>query len=291
MPPLSFYRDVYVTATDVSFSAAPPGHLRVARVADGRCERDTDGTSERFSSGDVFLMSQPYQPYACRSAGMRLDLTGIGLPAVADVTGDPTMSVPGRLQLTGYRPVSPAAARSWNSTVDFVARQLATGAFAASPLITRSTACLLAASALATFPNNAVSDPSPADSRDAHPRTLQRAVAFIDANAAEMITPADIAAASLVTVRAVQLAFRRHLDTTPLAYLRRVRLERAHAELLRADPARTTVTAVAYRWGFPSPSRFAAAYRQTYGIAPGKALLCGKRAFRDGATTISVRGS
>jgi len=31
--------------------------------------------------------------------------------------------------------------------------------------------------------------------------------------------------AAHVTVRAVQLAFRRHLDTTPMAYLRRVRLE------------------------------------------------------------------
>ena len=59
---------------------------------------------------------------------------------------------------------------------------------------------------------------------------------FIEENAHADITVADIAAAASVTVRAIQLAFRRHLDTTPLEYLRRVRLGHAHRDLLAADP-------------------------------------------------------
>jgi AraC-like DNA-binding protein len=43
-------------------------------------------------------------------------------------------------------------------------------------------------------------------------------------------------------------------------------------ELIGADPARDSVTAVAYRWGFPSPSRFAAYYRAAYGVPPGDTL-------------------
>jgi AraC-like DNA-binding protein len=54
--------------------------------------------------------------------------------------------------------------------------------------------------------------------------------------------------------------------------LRRVRLERAHRDLQAADPARQTVTAIAYRWGFPSSSRFAAHYRQVYGVTPSRTL-------------------
>lgn len=82
---------------------------------------------------------------------------------------------------------------------------------------------------------------------------MRRAVAFIEENAHLDITVADIAAAVCVTTRAVQLAFQRHLDTTPTAYLRRARLARAHADLTRASPGDgLTVTAVAYRWGFPS---------------------------------------
>jgi AraC-like DNA-binding protein len=57
-----------------------------------------------------------------------------------------------------------------------------------------------------------------------------------------------------------------------MAYLRRVRLGHAHLELLAADPARLTVTAIAYRWGFPSASRFAAQYRAAYGTPPSRAL-------------------
>jgi len=80
------------------------------------------------------------------------------------------------------------------------------------------------------------------------------------------------AAAASVTVRAVQLAFRRYLDTTPTGYLRRVRLEHAHRQLIAADPAHETITAVAYRWGFSSSSRFGAYYRQAYGVTPNHTL-------------------
>jgi transcriptional regulator GlxA family with amidase domain len=57
-----------------------------------------------------------------------------------------------------------------------------------------------------------------------------------------------------------------------MSYLRRIRLERAHHELLAADPARTTVTAVASRWGFASPSRFTACYRAAFGTLPSLTL-------------------
>ena len=66
---------------------------------------------------------------------------------------------------------------------------------------------------------------------------VRRAVAFIDDHAGEPIGLTEIAAAARLGSRAVQEAFRRHLDTTPMAYLRRVRLERVHRELQVADPA------------------------------------------------------
>jgi transcriptional regulator GlxA family with amidase domain len=144
---------------------------------------------------------------------------------------------------------------------------------AAQPLIAGSAARLLAATALAVFPSNTLTDPATEDRRDASPATLRRAVAFVDANAHLDITIADIAAAVPVTVRAVQLAFQRHMGTTPTRYLRQVRLARAHTDLTSDSPGDSlTVTAVAYRWGFPSPSRFAAQYQRAYGISPGRAL-------------------
>ena len=135
-----------------------------------------------------------------------------------------------------------------------------------------SAARLLAATVLTVFPNTAVTEPAASDGRDARPQTIRRAVAFIDEHAHEDITVADIAAAAFVTIRAVQLAFRRHLNTTPLDYLRRVRLDCAHRDLLAADPSYESVTAVAYRWGFPSTSRFATYYRRAYGVPPSHTL-------------------
>jgi anti-anti-sigma factor len=102
--------------------------------------------------------------------------------------------------------------------------------------------------------------------------TVRLAVAFINEHARDDIGVADIAAASFVTVRAVQLAFRRYLDTTPLGYLRQVRLERAHDQLLAADSDRTTVTAVAADWHFSNASRFSGHYRAAYGVPPIQTL-------------------
>lgn len=101
---------------------------------------------------------------------------------------------------------------------------------------------------------------------------LRRAIALIESDPAAPITVTEIAAASFASVRAVQLAFRRYLDTTPMAYLRRVRLAGAHEDLLAGDPEEVTVTQIASRWGVIDRSRFAAAYRTAYGCTPAETL-------------------
>lgn len=101
---------------------------------------------------------------------------------------------------------------------------------------------------------------------------LRRAITFIDENADREITLSDIAAAVNVTPRSVQYAFRRHLGTTPLEYLRRVRLDRAHRELQTADPSRDTVMGIAGRWGFSHAGRFSSVYKRTFGTAPSETL-------------------
>jgi anti-anti-sigma factor len=113
--------------------------------------------------------------------------------------------------------------------------------------------------------------------------TLQRAIAFIGDRARDDITVADIAGASFVTVRALQMSFRRHLDTTPLGYLRRVRLECAHRDLLDADPDQDTVTGIAARWKFSTASRFSAYYRALYGVLPSHTLHHGQVAAHEQA--------
>jgi transcriptional regulator GlxA family with amidase domain len=117
-----------------------------------------------------------------------------------------------------------------------------------------------------------VLSPTAEDGHDAHPDTLRRATSFIETNPDVELTLADVARAARVTPRALQLAFRRHLDTTPMAYLRRVRLDNARDDLRAATAGdERTVTAVAARWGF-TPSRFTEQYRAAYGELPSHTL-------------------
>jgi AraC-like DNA-binding protein len=184
--------------------------------------------------------------------------------------------VPGRrpapIRFTGFRPVSDQAAANWCETYDYVRVSVAGTALAEESLVVGSAVRLLAAVALSAFPNTARCEPTIEDRHDARPANLRRAVTFIDENADRDITPADIALAARVTIRALQLTFRRHLDTTPTAYLRRVRLDHAHRQLLAADPGLTTVSAIAMRWGFASHSSFTAHYHAAYGVPPSETL-------------------
>lgn len=177
------------------------------------------------------------------------------------------------LRFTAPAPRSAAAARQWRTTHAYVrAEARANPELPRQPLVVGALARLLAATALSTFPHTGRVEPDPVDRRSACPAVLRRAVAFVEEHAEQDVTTADIARAAHVSVRAVQLTFRQHLQTTPTSYLRGVRLERAREELRAADPESTTVAAVAARWGFLSASSFAAHYRGTFHELPSQTL-------------------
>ncbi|GAA4832700.1 AraC family transcriptional regulator [Kitasatospora terrestris] len=106
------------------------------------------------------------------------------------------------------------------------------------------------------------------------PSALRRATAYCAEHAHEPVSVSDIAQAARVSPRTLREGFRTHLDTTPLAYLRRVRLDRAHHDLtaVAAGHATGTVTDIACRWGFTHLGRFSADYRQAYGHPPSATL-------------------
>ena len=104
------------------------------------------------------------------------------------------------------------------------------------------------------------------------PRHLRRAMAEVQAHAAEPLTVTRLAQAAGVSVRSLQMAFRQHLGTTPMQYVREVRLARAHDELRVADPGHSTVSQIAVRWGFLNVGRFSQQYAQRYRRYPSDTL-------------------
>jgi len=100
------------------------------------------------------------------------------------------------------------------------------------------------------------------------PASVRRALDFMHAHADSAIGLADIAAAACTSPRSLLRHFQAHLGTTPAAFLRGIRLERARRDL-QADGA-GTVRDIALRWGFQNASKFSKAYHSRYGHTPSR---------------------
>lgn len=248
-------------------SDQPMAGTFIARLRTGAIGYRFGRQENRWTAGEVFVAAPTGATLDATVQACALDLALID-PATFAAVARTANGTPAAI--TGYRPVSAAAARTWLATLDFACRTAARPDVA--PLVAGATSRLVAAAALAAFPHDGLTDPTAQDRADAHPATVRRAVAHIESHPDRDLTVADIAGAAYVTPRALQAAFRRHLDTTPMRYLRRVRLDRAHDELLAAAPGDTTVTAVAARWGYARPGRFAADYRAVHGTSPSQTL-------------------
>jgi AraC-like DNA-binding protein len=258
---------------DLTFKVSGRGMVAVATVTQGTVRAERGRVTDCYQAGDVFVAGFPEADFVCHSRDARLHALTLPAPLLAEAAGLAADASARPLRFLSLRPASPERRDQWAITARFADELLASPGAATSRLVTASLARLLAATVVEVFPNTALSGPAAADRQSAGPPALRRAVSFIDDHADADITVADIAAAAHVTTRAIQFAFRRHLDSTPTAYLRQVRLARAHADLLLADPGDgQTVTAVAARWGFPSASRFTVWYREVYGVPPSQTL-------------------
>lgn len=164
--------------------------------------------------------------------------------------------------------------RGWLALVDLVRRDLEQPAPLATHPMALGHVRQLLVTGLLLLARHTYSDrlhestaPTPA------PRRVRRAIDFIESRAQESLTVDAIAEAIGVSVRSLQQGFRAHLDTTPLGYLRRVRLARARSDLLAASPHDgSSVTTIALRWGFTHLSRFAQTYQAAYGELPSNTL-------------------
>src|SRR6185503_10522273 len=98
------------------------------------------------------------------------------------------------------------------------------------------------------------------------PAGLRRAIDFIQAHADGAIGLADIAEAACISVSSLLRHFQAHVGMSPYAFLRTVRLERAHEELTRGAP--DDIRDIALRWGFQNASKFSRAYHEQFGERP-----------------------
>ncbi len=179
----------------------------------------------------------------------------------------------------------------WSDTGQHVSRlirllceELATPPpFLGNHVVSRSFDDLFIYSILQHLPHN-YSERLAQQTRAPAPRTVHRAEAFMREHAAQSVAVHEIANAAGCSVRTLQLGFRRFRDTTPLAAMRRIRLQAVQRALTRGE-VEGSLGELARRYGFTHPSRFARLYEATFGISPAQALRITRPNSRTNAIT------
>ncbi|WP_162269004.1 helix-turn-helix domain-containing protein [Frondihabitans sp. PAMC 28766] len=239
---------------------APEDDYVVSWVTEGYGFFDTAGEKKSLTPGLPFLFPTD-RPVSFDMADVEQKLVHFHKPLLERVAAEHYGTAPGTLHLETAAPTE-SSVRAWRNALSLVSRTIVDAD--ASAILRGEMARLAAVSLLGMFRPELTCLP-PALLVPSHAR-LRVAVEFIHANAHLPITTTAIAATADLSLRALQEGFRRHLDVTPNAYLRQVRLDRVHEQL--AQGAALTVAQVAGSWGFTHLGRFARAYQERFGEQP-----------------------
>jgi AraC-like DNA-binding protein len=103
-------------------------------------------------------------------------------------------------------------------------------------------------------------------------KVVKHAVDLMHADTGKAWDTSILALETGVSARALQRSFQQCGLPPPMTYLRRLRLHRVRAELMRGCAGTVSVTAVASRWGFLHMGRFSEQYRELFGQPPSETL-------------------
>lgn len=250
--------------SDVSVESDHPGAWAVNVPRSGVLEAEVSGRRVLSLDGQATICPPDVRTRMtrwsadCSIVGMRVD-RDLMEHEVASLVGSSTRQMPGQIDLrTG-------AGAAWLGLVSSIGTEaLRNPAMVSDAAVARRLgATLTAALVLAAYPEGP-------DRHALQPRVVTRVVDAFEADPARQWTASEMAAVAGVGIRRLQQAFREHRGTSPLAALQEVRLERAHADLRAGDVA--SVADAAFAHGFTHLGRFAASYRQRYGVTPSQTL-------------------
>lgn len=165
-------------------------------------------------------------------------------------------------------PLAPGA--DLRRLIDWLFSEASEGELLDHPLVAARIEETLMAALLSALPHNQADAVRSSESSSVSPRFVLRAQAYIEQYAHEPLTVGGIAANAGISVRSLFSGFRKYRDTTPMAYLKDLRLDRVRAELRAGPTARGNVTRIALHWGFSHFGQFSADYRRRFGELPSQ---------------------
>ena len=107
------------------------------------------------------------------------------------------------------------------------------------------------------------------------PYYVRKAEEYLRGHLREDVTIEELAQVAGVSCRSLFYGFRRWRDTTPMAYLKKLRLDVARETLRSGARTGASVTDVATAVGFYHLSRFSGEYKARFGEPPSATLRRG----------------
>jgi AraC-like DNA-binding protein len=264
---LGFGVHVAIQADDVTayYIDAPVSGRAVSRWRDGGLVKTTIGSVAVFTPGTPCVLDWSRDcGQVCLKipeAQMRWQLEAmINHPVRERITFDRQLKL------------STTAANDWYHLVQVLTRAARQpGGLLNHPLALGNLQLLLIQGLLQIQPHN-YTEALTESAAAASPAVVKRAIDLMHAHPETPWSTAGLARATGASGRALQRAFERSGQPSPMMYLRRLRLHHVHAELAANSPDSVTVTTVAGRWGFVHRGRFASQYRQLFGENPSETL-------------------
>ena len=264
---LGFGADIAIRADDVTayYIDAPLSGRAVSRWRDGGLVKTTTGSVAVFTPGTPCVLDWSGD---CGQICLKIAEPQMRLQLEAMLN----RPVRKRIMFDREFSLSTTAANDWYQLVRLLAREVGQpGGLLNHRLAVGNLQLLLIQGLLQIQPHNyteALTESGSAASAAA----ARRAIDLMHAHPENPWSTAELARATGVSARALQRAFERSDQPSPMIYLRRLRLHRVQAELAANSPESVTVTMVAGRWGFVHLGRFASQYRQMFGETPSETL-------------------
>ncbi|MEM7300039.1 MAG: helix-turn-helix transcriptional regulator [Pseudomonadota bacterium] len=139
-----------------------------------------------------------------------------------------------------------------------------------NPIMAASSRDFLFTSILSQLPHSFRTEDRVRKWPNVHTAIVHNAEEYMRDRAADGVSIADLSNAVGCSERSLFASFQKIRNESPLNYLRNIRLDRARQDLVIGD---TSVTDIAFKWGFSNLGRFSKLYAEKFEEKPSETLM------------------
>lgn len=162
-------------------------------------------------------------------------------------------------------------ARSWRTLVDSLVADVDHEGLTMHSSVRTQFQDLIITGLLLSQPHN-YSESIGSTAAPATSRSVRLAMQYCESNPQDPITVTQMAKVAGVSIRTLQDGFKKYVGMSPTDYLRDVRLSRVREDLIHNHTGDSSISDIAFLWGFTHLGRFAKIYSERFGELPSETV-------------------